>query len=50
MNDIREGDIITRVNGHEIKEFSDISKSFDKNNYISIEIINNEYIQNFGQR
>ncbi|SVB19504.1 uncharacterized protein METZ01_LOCUS172358 [marine metagenome] len=45
MNDIREGDIITRVNGYEIKEFSDISRSFDKTNFISIEIIrNNELI------
>ena len=45
MNDIREGDIIARVNGYEIKEFSDISRSFKKTNFISIEIIrNNEFI------
>jgi len=45
MNDIREGDIVTRVNGYEIKNFSDISGFFDKSNFISIEIIrNNELI------
>jgi regulator of sigma E protease len=41
MNDIREGDIISRVNGYEIKDFSDISKTFDKTNFVSIEIIRN---------
>ncbi len=45
INDIREGDIIARVNDYEIKEFRDISKSFGKANFISIEIIrNNELI------
>ena len=34
-----------RVNGYEINQFSDISRSFDKTNFISIEIIrNNELI------
>ncbi len=41
MNDIREGDIISRVNGYEIKEFSDISKTLDKTNFVSIEIVRN---------
>ena len=41
MNDIRRGDIIARVNGYEIKEFSDISKTFDKTNFVSIEIVRN---------
>jgi len=41
INDIREGDIISRVNGYQIKEFSDISKSFNKSNFISIEIVRN---------
>ena len=41
INDIREGDIIARVNGYEIKEFSDISRSFGKTNFISIEIVRN---------
>ena len=36
MNDIREGDIIARVNDYEIKEFGDISSSFGKTNFISI--------------
>ena len=41
MNDIREGDIISRVNGYEIKDFSDISRTFDKSNFVSIEIVRN---------
>jgi len=41
INDIREGDIISQVNGYQIKEFSDISKSFNKSNFISIEIVRN---------
>ena len=44
MNDIRKGDVISRVNGYKIKEFSDISKFFNQTNYISIEIIRNDEI------
>ena len=45
INDIREGDVIVRVNDYEIKQFSDISRFFNKTNFISVEIIrNNELI------
>jgi len=44
INDIREGDIISQINGYSIKEFNDIPRAIDNKDFISIEIIRNNNI------